>query len=290
MSATETHHITENGTPAGSAVPTVADHLARALEIIRRNATILAVMTLGAGIVAGAIASLGSGHYDATAKLLLSDTPIVRSTELERATPPGDPEREVNTQISLIRIGTVADAVRARLHLQTSRDALTRKVRTAAEGTTNIVDVTAEDANATLAASIANGFAREYVAFRDTIAQSALREAANRVRSELAGLTAADRSGGRGKALTSRLHELEIASASETGGAEVVLRATPPRTASGPRPLKSALIGAFLGLLVALGIVACIELLPMGRRGPQQFAALQGVRGHETAPLLRPRD
>ena len=273
------------GTRQSAGLPTVAEHLGRLLAIIRRRRGILLVMTLGAGVVAAAIASAGGNHYTATAKVLLGDAPIVGSTDLERATPPGDPERDLNTQISLVRIGTVADAVRERLHLDTSREALTDKVRASAEGTTNIVDVTAEDSNSRRAASIANGFAREYVAFRDRIAQSGLREAANRVRTELAALEATDRAGGRGAALATRLHELESASASESGGAQVVLAASPPSHAIGPRPLVSGLLGALLGLLVAIGIVVCLELLRIGSRGREELTVERSRRGDEGAPL-----
>jgi len=272
--------------PTGPEVPTVTEHLARLLAILRRRYIILVVMTVVAALVAGTIASTSEKQYAATSKVLLSDAPIVRSTELNRATAPGDPEREVNTQISLIRIGTVADAVRARLHLSMSRQALTDKVHTSAVGTTNIVNVTAKDSDPKRAAAIANGFARQYVAFRDVIAQSGLREAATRIRAELAALDPADNGSARGRGLRSRLHELEIASASETGGAEVVLVAAPPFSASGPSTLRSALIGAVLGLLVALGVIALLELLSPTPRDRRPLDALRGSRRDEGAVLI----
>jgi uncharacterized protein involved in exopolysaccharide biosynthesis len=244
-----------------SEIPTVAERLRRLIEIARRRWLILLLVPGVAAAAAAAVASGAAKEYHATAKVLLSDAPIVDHAEPGESSSPADPERDINTKIELIRLGTVADRVQSRLGLHVSQEALVGKVSATPEGTTNIVDVTATDARPARAAAIANGFADEYVAFRGRIARSTLREAAEGVRRQLASLGPSDVSSARATALRSRLQELETESAVQTGGAKVVLNAAVPTSPTGPRLMMAAVLGAVIGFTLALLIVAVLELM-----------------------------
>jgi tyrosine-protein kinase len=240
-------------------VPTVAERLDRLIEIARRRWIFVISLTVLAA-AAGILAAGGTKQYTATSKVLLSDSPIVPSSDPSQSSTSGDPERDVNTQVGLVTLGTVADRVDARLRLNLSEQALVGKVKASPQGTTNIVAVSATDASPTRARAIANAFADEYVAFRKRVAQSTLNDARNSVRGQLASLSRAQRASGQGAALKSRLHQLQIASAIQTGGAAVVFRAPTPTSPSAPRPLRSAVLGGLAGFMLALVIVIVLEL------------------------------
>jgi tyrosine-protein kinase len=254
-----------NGSHEPPAVPTVAERLDRLIDIARRR-WLLVVSVIVWAAAGGVLASGGQKEYSATSKVLLSDSPIIASADQNRSSTPGDPERDTNTQVGLITIGTVADRVQQRLGLHLSQKALIRKVTATPEGTTNIVDVTATDASPARARAIANGFADEYVAFRERVARSSVDEGLRGVRRQLASLSASQAASAQGAALKSRLHDLQIASAGQTGGAQVVFRATTPATPNGPHRLRSGVLAAVAGLMLALAIVTVLELRGMRRR------------------------
>lgn len=246
--------------PGIAPVPTVAERFQRLLEVVGRRWPILVSVTLVAAVVAAVVASTGSERYEATAKVLLAPSPIIGSADDEGSSAPADPERDINTKIDLIRLESVARQVHQRLGLRMSQDALARKVTATPEGTTDIINVTATDASPSRAAAIANGFAHQYVAFRERVARSTLRKARAGVERLVDSLTPAQLATERGRVLESRMHELELQSAIQTGGAQVVLNALPPASPAGPQPAKSGVIGALIGLMLALVIVMVLEL------------------------------
>jgi polysaccharide biosynthesis transport protein len=255
-----------NGSAEGYALPTLAERMAGLGSILRRRWWILLILPLLAGGAAYYVADGGAKRYSASAKVLLSDGAIVADTQPGGSSAPGDPEREINTQVGLVKLGTVSERVRARLRLKTPAQELARRVSASAEGTTNIVAVGATDETPARASALANAFAHEYVAFRASIARSSLRQALSGARRQLRPLSPSERGSPAGRALRARIHALEIAVATQTADAQVVLDATPPEAPSAPRPLRSALVAGLLALLLALGLVAVLEAARPTRR------------------------
>lgn len=242
-------------------VPTLSERLRTLGGIARRRWLLLVAVPLAAALVAGFVAGQQTKHYESTAKLLLGDSDLVPSPALDTTSGgPGDPERATNTKVGLIKLEAVAAGVRERLHLPLTPEELAKKVKTKVEGTSSIVDVTATDATPARASAVANAFAGEYVRFRMKLAQNSLLQAERAIRGRLDALTPAQRKSPAGAALASRLRSLSLDAASQTGGVEVVVRAIPPRSAAGPKPVKAAAIGLVGGLLLALMAVAGLEL------------------------------
>jgi polysaccharide biosynthesis transport protein len=249
-----------NGSAESYALPTVAERLGGLLWTLRRRWWILLLLPLLAGGAAWYVAAGAEKQYSATAKVLLSDAAIVANTQPGSSSQLGDPERDINTQVGLVTLGTVSERVRASLRLRTPAEKLTRRIKASAEGTTNIVAVTATDASPARSSALANAFAHEYVTFRAGIARSNQRQALAGARRQLAALGRTGRSSPGGNALRARIHDLEIATATQTAGAQVVFDAPLPRSPSAPRPVRSALIAGLLAFMLALLLVALLEL------------------------------
>ncbi|MGI8624585.1 MAG: DUF6544 family protein [Solirubrobacteraceae bacterium] len=130
------------------------------------------------------------------------------------------------------------------------------QVETQASSTSNIMPLTARDPVPGLAAGIANAFAEAYVEFRVRSARERYSQAARLAEQQILQLSPEDRRSSQGLELQSRRRELQIAAALQTGGAEIVRRASVPTSASRPRPKLSGALGLVLGLLgvgLALG-------------------------------------
>lgn len=202
-------------------------------------------------------------QYDATAQLLLrGNEPINSLLDPTGGTASRDPERDLNTEVQLIKVGPTAHLVKRRLGLRRSVDDLLEQVETDTSSTSDIVDLRARDPDPVQAAKIANGFADAYVQVRVDSARQRYRDAAELAQRQLLALTPTERRRtAQGRELQSRQRELEIAAALQTGGVELVRRASVPVSPSRPRPKLSATIGGILGLLLGVGLALALNLI-----------------------------
>jgi capsular exopolysaccharide synthesis family protein len=235
-----------------------AERLREYLRIARRRWPVLAAVTAIVTAVALLMSVTGTEKYDATAVLLLRDAEPIDSI-LGRDTSVSDPERATNTQIGLIKLEAVAEGVKENLKLTMSTSDLLDEVTTEVEGNSDLVSVVVRDEDPKRAAAIATGFATEYVSFRQESARTSLEEAATLARNQLDSLSPTDRISTEGRQLEARLRELEIASSLQTGGAEVVRKASVPSDPAVPRPKLAAFVGIITGLGLAMLIVIALE-------------------------------
>lgn len=270
-----------------SQIPTLSDRMRQLMRIARRRWLVLVSVTAVAALAAVVVATMGSRHYVATSKLLLDNAQLV---ELPAAAPTvvnPDPERDIDTKIALIRAAPVVRSVDRQLHLGLPLSTLVNEVAAQADGTSNIVSVTASDPSPERAQAIANAFADNYVAFRTAIARSGLDAAEASVRKQLAALGRGATATPKAIALSKQLRDLSLASATQTGGAVVVTRATRPTSASGASRLTVGLVGAVVGFLLAMAVVAVLELTDRRINDVGQVASGLDVR--VIAELASPR-
>jgi Mrp family chromosome partitioning ATPase len=235
-----------------------AERLREYLRVARRRWVVLAAVTGIVAMVALVISLTGTKKYDATAVLLLREVEPVDSI-LGNSSSVSDPERESNTQIGLIKLDAVAEGVKEQLDLEASPNELLEQVTTEFQGNSDLVSVTVRDESPRLAAEIANGFATQYVSFRRETARASLEEAAALARDRLESLSLEESASTEGRQLEARLRELEIASSLQTGGVEVVRRASVPVSPAVPRPLLSTFVGLLVGFGLAVAIVVLLE-------------------------------
>jgi uncharacterized protein involved in exopolysaccharide biosynthesis len=223
----------------------------------RRWWLVLAVVILAA--VAGfVVASRQQKRYDASAKVLLTTAEPVNLLLHSTAGASSDPERDLNTQVELVKLDSIAQHVRAELGLPLTSAQLLREIRAAADGNSNLLTITARDAVPARAAAIANAFARQYADFRRRQAQEAYSAAAGQALLELRSLSPAQRDGVPGTALRQQMRELQVAGALQTGGVHLVDAASVSTTPATPRPKLAAAAGGLIGFLV--GALAAIAL------------------------------
>ena len=231
------------------------------LHKIARFWWVIAICVLLASVAGYAISARQPNRYDASAKVLLTNSEPVIVLGRLNLRPALDPERDLNTNVDLVKLATVARRVRAQLHLPMSVTALLREVKAAPEGTSNVISITARDKVPARAKAIANAFARRYIVVRRRQAQVPYKQAALLAEAQLNALTPAERAV-RGAGLSARLHQFEVAGSLQTGNAQLIDPATLPLTPSTPRPKRTAIIAGFIGLLVGIGFALALGAIP----------------------------
>jgi capsular exopolysaccharide synthesis family protein len=243
---------------------TPAGQLAPYLKAVRRRWPLIVLMPLVAAVVALALSLSATKEYEATAKVFISQTNPVQNIVGQNQQPPQDAERDLNSKVSLIKLDSVAQAVKQKLGLSTPTDDLLKQVSTEIEGTTDLVDIVVTDPDPEQAAAIANAFATEFATARQASARGTIEEAVALAREQLASLTAGERNGPQGRELANQLRQLQIAAALQTGGIELASTASVPESPSSPKTKMNVAIALFLGLV--LGLVAALAAEALDRR------------------------
>lgn len=260
--------------PEHAASTTTAGQLGPYLRAIGRRKRLIALVTLVAAAAALGLSLAATKKYDATAKVFISQTNPVQNIVGQSDQQPQDPERDLNSKVALIKLASVADAVKSQLHLNISTQDLLDEVGTLVEGTTEIVDIKVSDSDPRRSADIANAFAKQFASARQASAKQTIEQAATLARQQLTALSPVDRSSAQGRELSNQLRQLQIAAALQTGGIEVASPAAVPTAASSPKPKRNTILALFLGFLLGVGLALAVEAADRRIKDEQDFEAL----------------
>jgi Mrp family chromosome partitioning ATPase len=242
---------------------------------------------VGAAVVLALLVSLTQpNRYQASAELLFGRTAAADAIVAGGTAAGADaPETKAATNLALASLETVAARVKDRLRWRATVDELKSAVQVAPRGDSDLMTVTAEWSSPTLAADLANAFATEIAALRREVAQADVQRAIDALKVTLAQQPTPTPAPGAPapaepaatRALRERISELELLKSIENGGVSIVERATPPGERSAPTPFRSAVIAAFLALVVAAFAVVLLARLEDRVADEEQLTALMGV-------------
>lgn len=232
------------------------------LELVREHRVLIvamAVLTAGAAL---AFSLAQEPRYTARASLQFQD----QSQDLARA---GVASALSVTAQELAAKGSetlleveVLDAARRRLKLDRSSASLRRDLATTVDEKSNLVTIEAAAGSGRLAAALADTVADAAVRTQTRAERSRYGRAADRVAGQLRALR---RRGGRGQAAAEvaffdRLAALQTLSVNATP-VTVTSRASVPGSPSSPKPLRNAILGLLIGLLVGGALALLRESL-----------------------------
>jgi len=277
-------------------------HITRAA---RRWGWLILLVTLLAGVAAYAISSRQTPMYSATASILVNPNQATTQTDFTQIQAS---RGQAETYRMLIESGPVLDRVVKALDLPFGRSALGEKITTTTVRDTQIVQIEVKDASAERAAEIANTLAQQFVGYVEELTVSRLNanldELTQQVASlesrraeidqELGALDPDSRDGAVQRQITdlqdertrvtqtladldSSIRTLNRQIATTTAPVEVADPAEAPSSPYAPRTTFMALLGLFLGLLVAVGIVALLEFLDDTLRPEDDIRELTGA-------------
>jgi capsular exopolysaccharide synthesis family protein len=227
------------------------------IEVLRRRgAVVLACLLIAAG--AALVSSVSATkQYTASATLLFRDPNFDQKLFGNSVVGSNDPQRDAATNVQLVGLGTISILTAKSMHLP---QAIVRgAVKVKADGQSNLVSVTATRPSPRQASLIANEFARAFITFRRDGDQSTIKNAQAVIERQLARMTPVQRNGSAGRSLRSRVEQLELLAALQTGNVSLVQTATVPVAASSPRLRRNVFLGALFGLLVGVALAILLE-------------------------------
>jgi len=220
--------------------------------------------------VLGLMASLGisfteAKQYAATAQVLVQ--PSAQTNALGTSEQPVTPT-DVQTMLQLVTSAPVTSAVRHQL-------GSAPPVTAAEVAQTNVISVTAVAPSPRRAATVANAYARAFVADQRTTAINSLTSAEVQLRvqirsigKQLKRLHATPGTGSEQTALinqqavlSEQLTQMQVNSSGETGGLTLVTPAQAPGSPSSPKPTENGLLGLAAGLILGLAAAFLRESL-----------------------------
>jgi capsular exopolysaccharide synthesis family protein len=247
------------------------------VSVLRRRWATVLVATLVVTAVALGVALSQSKSYTATASLLFRDPQLDQKLFGSSFVSGGtDPSREAATNVRLAGLEVIADRVAQRMRPGTTAEDVQRATQVAAAGQSDVATIAAKDADPRRAARIANLMAEQFVEYRKLADQSKVREAQTLVSGELDRMSAPERRSSRGRSLEARAQQLQILASLQTGNVEIAERAPVPTNASSPRPFRSAVTGAIVGLLLGIFAALVRERLDRGLRDENELAEIFG--------------
>ena len=267
--------------------------LADYVAILRRRKWIILVLPAIAAASAYGVSHTQSPLYRATAEILVNRSSIVSA--ISGVTDPalGDPRRFLTTQASIARSPELASRVASAAGVQglTAGDVLGASSITP-RSDADLLDISTSWANPADAARIANAYAREFTSYKTELDTQRINDALRTLRTRIKALQAQ-------KETASSSYSILVQEQSqlETIGTLLANNTSVLRPAGGggkirPRPVRSAILGGLLGVVLGLGLALLAEALDRRVRSESEIEETLGLPliGRVASPPRHLRD
>jgi capsular exopolysaccharide synthesis family protein len=234
-------------------------------------------MVIGAAL-AGGLAASQSKIYEAKTNLLFQETSFDQLLFGRQvfAEPPSTPTAAITTNIKLLSQPQIAELASRRQHLGLTADQLQQKVSVTQQGDSNLVTLAVRDHNARRAARIANAWAASFLAFQREAKRQPLLAGVRSLQQRLAALPNTRDGAVQRASLLTRLSDLKTLSQVQTAQAQVTQYAKVPHDPVSPRPIRDAIVGGIVGLLLGSVLSLLIGWLDRRIKRVEDAEALYG--------------
>jgi Mrp family chromosome partitioning ATPase/capsular polysaccharide biosynthesis protein len=219
------------------------------------------ILTVALAFVGYVYSASKAPVYEATAQLLYAPQLDVTNPLSQGYTDPTIQELQLQSAVTMITSPTIRSAVMsqlggaARVVDHSVSASITTSDPAASSPVDNGVAVTVDSSDANWSARLANTYASAFVAWSVASDRARLTSAETVLSTELKQLQSAGQQNGTDYAqLSQDLHALQILSATTNGNFSVAVPASAPRSASAPRPRRTAAIAGILGLVLGVGL------------------------------------
>jgi len=235
------------------------------------------IVTAGAAF---AVSKHERKQYTASASVLFNDTQLDQVAAGLPTTATANPQADTDTNLKLAELPRIAAATASIVGRGLTNSDISADVTVEQEGDTNLASISATAASPSLAADIANAYAAQLIAYRQSTDRSYYANALTALNLQFQALTPAQQNGAQGAALKDRASSLRILGQLEGSDVQLAQSASAPGGPSSPKVLRDTALGALLGLLLGLGLAFLAERFDRRLREPSDLEAVYG------APLL----
>ena len=237
----------------------------------------------GVLLVVAAAAAATYFYYDHRPKHFETGTQLyVGQSSLDQllgstSSPAGD-ARALANQARLVTTPQVAGVVARRLRLNVSPQALLGVVSVHPDAEADFLTIVTEASSGQLAADLANGFARAYIAVRRASIRADAQRALANAQEQLLRVDAADVT--TQTALRDRIAVLQSAVLSPPASGQQLSRAPVPTTPTSPKPVRNAIFAGVLALMLAIILAYLLD------RSDRRVRQVDDVEALYDAPVL----
>jgi polysaccharide biosynthesis transport protein len=253
----------------GMAVSTLRDYV----EVLKRRRWVVLLALVVVPVAAVLLSLRQPALYEASAQVLISRESL--ATQLEGLSDPSaeDPERNAQTEAQLARVPEVARRAVEAAQLHRSPSDLLGASLVTPTPETDLLIFRVQDADPSVAASLANAYARQFTIYRRELERDVLEGTRARVQSEMQALEArGDGESAAYETLLEKDQQLLSMEALQTGRA-VVVRVAAGAAQIQPQPQRAAKIGLVLAIVVGLALAFLWEALDSRVRSAHDVAA-----------------
>jgi polysaccharide biosynthesis transport protein len=215
--------------------------------------------------------------YTAAASLVFNDSQANQQAAGLQAVSVNNQQAQENTNLKLVQLGDMAEKTASHLGQGETKEKIKEALNISAQGESNIVNVAATAASPTLAAAIANTYAKRFVFEQQESNHKYYASALGLVNRQLAALSPAERAGTSGLALESRSQSLGVLAELRNGNVQIAQAASAPTSPSSPKTARNTALGAVLGLLLGLSIAFLLERFDRRIREPKDLETVYGL-------------
>jgi uncharacterized protein involved in exopolysaccharide biosynthesis len=199
--------------------------LANALDVLRRRWLVVVGVVLATFVVLLVNHEHKAKSYNATANVSFQRSTLSQAGLQVATSGSSEPQREADTEVLIAHSSEVAEAVRRQLHSSESASELLNKVKVEAAPNADILNIIATAGNASYAATLANAFAEQYIAFRAKSQLAGINTAQGSLAQQILALPAGS---SERTTLEQDMQRLSPLRAVAGGGANIIGRATAP--------------------------------------------------------------
>jgi capsular exopolysaccharide synthesis family protein len=256
----------------------------RSLSVLRRRGLWIVLCCLLAAAAAFGLSKHQTKQYTATASILFKSNQL---TQQIAGLPTNiTTQAQQNSNVRIVQVGEMAAKTASLLGHGLTQQKVSNSVSVAQQGETSIVgessvvNISASAISPTLAAEIANTYAKQFVKEQQTSNHQFFKSALATVNKQLAAFSPKQRLRGSGLTLQNRAQELKLLAELQYGGVQFAQSAAVPTRPSSPKTSRNTIIGGALGLLLGIGLVLLLERLDRRIREPEELETIY------RAPLL----
>jgi polysaccharide biosynthesis transport protein len=247
--------------------------LEQALKILRRRKVIVLQALIGVPLIALALTLTQEKEYTATATLLFRESPA----SIGETSAITDPTREAATNGELVALPVVAEEASKAVGGAIPAGEILASVEVAPSASADTAGVSATTTEPQRSADIANAYGSAYISFRRKADRAQVQEAIDLAEESLEAMSPTELNGTQGAALKEQLDQLKLNQALQTGGAELVQKASPPSEPSSPSLTRNLALGIVLGALLGFGLAALLERVDRRVRSSDEMEDLYGL-------------
>jgi capsular exopolysaccharide synthesis family protein len=279
--------------------PAESNSISTAMEVLRRRWPVALGIVLVCTVVSAIQQKRATPTYKATASVALQHSTILEKVVGQINSGSGEPQRDIDTEVTIAHSPEVAQGVRTQLGNALSVSELLGMVTVEAAPNADILNITASTGDPRSAARIANAFANQYITFRANQQLTSIDAVKTQLQQQL---NAAPSGSAEAASLQQQIQQLAQARAVVGAGANIIGRAAPPGSPSGTRFSTAVILGLVIGIALAFTLLFLLESLDRRIKTVEDFereyrlsaltvvpqSSMGPVRADERGELLEP--